>query len=662
MPRTRIAKSSRPADLRAALLCTVATIAGAQPGPSAPAQHADAYAQVREEFRLAYARAATPAPAADSDALEAYPLYPYLERARLVAALTAARGAVGEVDEAARAFLERHAYEPLAREARNAWLRSLARRKQWAAFAAQFRGSADPSLRCEMLNARIALDDTAGLAEAIVGEWLTGSQLPPECEAPFQWLRARAALTPELVERRVRLLLENGQASFARVIARPLPAERAAPLIAWADLLERPAAALDALASQESPPVETEALIAGWTRLARNDPGAALARFDGFAASVSGAAIRSRIALALALGLAWDRRAEALDLFARVPLADLDDNALAWRARAALWARDWRTAASAIDGMSQAQRALPRWRYWAARAAAAQGDGDRARGLYESVLASDNYYAAVAAARLGRPAEPHPEPLPSDADALRALEARPGLVRAHELLRCGLPLAAAAEWSSVYAALEEPERLQAIHLAARWGWHDISVQTATRHRVFFDYELLYPQPYEREVRAAAQVANLATPLIYGVIRQESLFRADAVSTAGALGLAQLTPDTARIVARQIAHPVPRAADLFDPELNLRLGASYLRLLIDRYGGNLPVALAGYNAGPRAAARWLPAQPLDADIWIENIPFNETREYVQRVLWHSVVFGWLTTGAPQSTSSWLEPVGPLADEL
>jgi soluble lytic murein transglycosylase len=226
------------------------------------------------------------------------------------------------------------------------------------------------------------------------------------------------------------------------------------------------------------------------------------------------------------------------------------------------------------------------------------------------------------------------------------------LIRARELLLAGLPVAAANEWAASYASASPEERRQLIHLAARWGWHDVSVATATRENVFFDYAALYPRPYADEVRSAAEHARIAIPLLYGVIRQESLFRPDAVSSAGALGLAQLTPATARTVARHAREPVPRTADLLEPRVNLRLGASYLRMLMDRYGEQLPVALAAYNAGPNAAERWLPETPQDADVWVENIPYNETRDYVQRVLWHSVVFGWLQTGAPQDTALWV----------
>jgi soluble lytic murein transglycosylase len=141
-------------------------------------------------------------------------------------------------------------------------------------------------------------------------------------------------------------------------------------------------------------------------------------------------------------------------------------------------------------------------------------------------------------------------------------------------------------------------------------------------------------------------------LLYGVLRQESLFRPDAASSAGALGVAQLTYATARETARRWQLPVPKREDLFDPAVNITLGAAHFAELLERFDSQVPVALSAYNAGPAAAERWLPPQAVDSDVWIENIPYNETRAYVRRVLWHSMVFSWLETGREQSAREWL----------
>ncbi|MGH8189600.1 MAG: transglycosylase SLT domain-containing protein, partial [Steroidobacteraceae bacterium] len=355
---------------------------------------------------------------------------------------------------------------------------------------------------------------------------------------------------------------------------------------------------------------------------------------------------------------AWDRDPEALRYFERVVRRDLDDYALEWRTRAAVWAGNWKGVTGAIASMSDAHRTQARWRYWAARAAEQSGDSQLARQLYTSTLPDDNFYSLMAAARLGEPLAPHPEKLVVDEVDIGEIERMPALLRARELWWCAMRDLAAAEWAHGYEVLPQPSRVQAIHLATRWGWHEQAIMTATQLRVFNDYALLYPQPFDREVRRAAELSKLPGDLIYGVMRQESLYRADAVSTAGARGLLQMILDTARRTARTWKQPRPTADDLFDPRVNISLGAAHMRTLVDRFAGQTIVALAGYNAGPNAARRWLPTRPVETDVWIENIPYNETRTYVQRILWHSLVFRWLKTGESQKTDAWLAQVTPV----
>jgi peptidoglycan lytic transglycosylase len=632
---------------------------------AAAADEADRWAEARKLFTAAYAAAEAGVVAprdGDPKALRQYPLYPYLQRARIARGLDEVGERWTPVDDAARKFLDRHTTEPVAEDLKALWLGTLASRAQWKAFVAHYDPAAtDPVLGCDLLRARIALGRTADLVPLALDRWLTGERLPAECEPVFQWLRDRGDLPNELIAERAKLLLANGQTAFARVIARRLPQQSAAPLLQWAELLEDPQEGIDALlgdaalAEQAMP----EALLAAWSKLARDNPPAAIERFTQFTAVTHpDAKTKSQYALALALGLAWDRRAtEALHVFATVDTADLDDYARGWQARAALWAADWRQVQESVAEMSPLQQAAPRWRYWAARAAEQLGDQARARALYELVIPSDNYYAASSAARLGRLVEPHPEQLPYDSDDVDAIARRPEFVRSLELLRCGLRIAAVKEWLAGIAQLDAGSRSQAIRLATQWQWHDVAVALATRENVFFDYALLYPRPYDVEIESASSSAGVDAPLFYGVVRQESLFRPDAVSPSGAVGLAQLMPGTARRLARANQQPVPSATDLFDPAVNLRLGAAHLRELIDRFDGQLLAALAAYNAGPLPVDRWLPEEPMDADIWVENIPYNETRDYVQRVLWHSVVFGWLTSGEDQDFGRWSRPIVP-----
>src|SRR5690606_1064679 len=177
-----------------------------------------------------------------------------------------------------------------------------------------------------------------------------------------------------------------------------------------------------------------------------------------------------------------------------------------------------------IERMSSETRNETRWRYWAARAAEATGNRGRARELYRAILPRDNYYSAMAAARLGMPATPRHRPVPPDESRLARLESLPPFVRARELYFSRLPWLATLEWQHASAQLDADDGLQTIHLAMRWGWYDLGVATATAHDVYDDYRLLYPTPYDAEVLAAAERTGIDPTLLYAVIRQESLFR------------------------------------------------------------------------------------------------------------------------------------------
>jgi soluble lytic murein transglycosylase len=632
--------------------------------PLACAAASDPLKHTREAFKDAYAKVATvplDQQGKDSEGLRRYPLYAYLQAARIKRALAESGNDLGPADQLAETFVTQYPREPVGRDLRNAWLSSLATRMQWQKFLEHYQDeSASDSLRCQSFTARIALGQTEDLALDVARQWLTPSSLP-DCEPAFTWMRNEQALTPDLIEQRVRRALETNNAAFAKQIAVQLPPERSAPLLRWAALIETPLKQIDALIASPDLQIEPKAQLAGWTRLARVDRDGALRRYDSFVqARGLTEETASPYALALALALAWDRRPEAPDYFKRVQPNEFDDSAREWYARAALWNSDWKLAANIIAAMPDQQRTMPRWRYWAARAAEKNGDPKLARQLYESVLLDDNFYSIMSAARLDRPVAPHPEKLTLDQPQIKRMEEIPAMIRARELLLSDMRQQAGSEWAYAFEQLNPAARTQAVHLAARWGWYEQAISTASLQRVFNDYELLYPQPYDAEVLTAAKLTGLAPELIYSVMRQESLFRRDAMSSAGARGLLQMLPETARRTARKWNRPRPDADDLFDPVVNVPLGAANLRTLIDRFGGQTLVAIAGYNAGPNAASRWLPSESLDPDVWIENIPYNETRNYVQRILWHNVVFSWLKKGEPQKVDAWLARIAPLSE--
>jgi soluble lytic murein transglycosylase len=624
---------------------SVAVTSGAAPGAITPADFVAAMQRARSNL---------PEPP-DPPALRAYPIYDYLVAARLRRDL--AFTPTDELDGTIDAFLRAHEGQPVAHALKHQWLASLAQRRRWDWFLPRSADAGDPVLVCDRLAGRLATGDAEKAADRLgadaLARWSVPQRLPIECAPVVAWLRTQGLITPALLESRARAALAGGDPALAREFVAEVPAERARPLDQWLQLLETPKTAVTALAAAPNSPVEPEALLAGFTRLSNTDAASAaellpevLARPD------VTAALRGRLQRAYALGAAYARRPAAVSAFDAVPDDLLDGQVREWRVRAALWAGDFQKALEWTEDMPASLAVQPKWRYWRARAAAATAGAEAAAPLYSAIAGSRDYYGYLAADRLRQPYNLNIRPTPDDAAAQASLAADPGLVRAHALFDCDMADDAAAEWNAVLSSARPATKVQAAHLASRWGWYAEAISMLAQADSWDDVVLRYPRPYLAEVAGASKLAQVPEDWLLAVIRQESLYRKDAVSRADARGLMQMQPATASAVA----HRWHRDA-LFDPAVAVPLGAAYLHELLERYGNQLELSLAAYNAGPVSVARWLPAQPIDADVWIENIPYAETRGYVQHVLEHIVAFAVMRDAEPPRLSGLLPPVRP-----
>jgi soluble lytic murein transglycosylase len=626
--------------------------------PLRVAAQADPLAPARAEFVAALA--AVPrgdAGVADSVLLRSYPLYPYLEAERLAWQL--ARGA-SPPDALIGEYLQRNGDAPWTRSLRADWLGSLAARARWTEFLAHdIEARADTTLRCQRLEALLASGASPAPVEPALAIWRTGAELPAACAPVFDALRAQGLLGVEQVAERTRLALEAGKVGVARMLIRQLPEAQRGSYQLWLDAINEPARHLERAIALG---VDPKGAIDGFTKLARanaDEAAVTLARIER-ACAAPACVLRTpgtvgEMRREIALNLAWSRRPETVAMFRMVPQEALDERAHEWRVRAALWAGDWVQAHAWIAALPAALAEQPRWRYWRARSAQKLDRAEAARPDYERLAQENGYYAVLAAERLDRAYTPRAQARPSDPAARELIATMPGLQRAREAWRIEQRAWARSEWNEATASFDAAHLLEAARLAASWGWHLQTVATATRAEVFDDFDLLYPRPYEAELTAAARRVQLPAEWVWGVLRQESLYDPRARSSANALGLLQLLPATARNVARRNGFPAPSEASLFDPPTNLLLGTHYLREQYETFGGRFVLVLGAYNAGPNAVRRWLPAAPMETDVWIENVPFNETRSYIQRIVWHSTVFAWEASGKPQRITPWLVPI-------
>jgi soluble lytic murein transglycosylase len=504
----------------------------------------------------------------------------------------------------------------------------------------------DPLLTCERLAGLLATGATAALASEALARWSLPQKQPAQCGDAFNWLHQQGLTTPALAESRARAALLSDNSGLAREFAADVPAPRATELLRWSDLLESPKSALNVLATHPALPIEADALAAGFDKLARSDVQAAFALLPQLSARPdSTPALQSRLQRSAALGAAYDRDPRALAAFENLPLDAVDNQVQEWRVRSALYAGDFDKARSWTEQMPTPLASLPRWRYWHARAVAATTGEDAAAPLFAELADLRDYYGYLAADRLHRSYRLNARAAPDDLATQRTLAGEPALIRAHELFDCELSDEGASEWNSVMTDAGNALKVQAARLAARWGWYSQSIATLAQSGEFDDLNLRYPRPYADSVMQAGKLTQLSDDWILGVMRQESLFRRDAVSRADARGVMQMLPATASAVARRWHMTPPSRDALFDPTIAVPLGAAYLRELLDKYAGSLPLALAAYNAGPAAVERWMPPRSMEAAVWIENIPYNETRGYVQRILEHIVAFAYVRGAEP-----------------
>jgi soluble lytic murein transglycosylase len=540
-------------------------------------------------------------------------------------------------------FLARHAGTYLAELLRGDWLRELGRRGQWQAFEREFGPLAqeDLELRCYGWSARLARGDGEAAAEARIA-WLEPRELPEGCVQLSDKLLKSGDIDSARIWQRVRLLLENGQVSAARRALGYLPAteqpdERLLTQAAVGPqkLLAQPPKHLERRATRE-------VLLFAATRLARSDAGAAAAVLEGELGQRLPAQERGYLWVRVATQAATAHMTEALDWYARAGDAPLADEHLVWKARAALRAGEWRTLREAIDPMSILARQDPAWTYWYGRALAAQGDPAGARAYYLRLAGQPYYYALLASEELGQEASiPQPFHVPAE-DEVDAARRHAELSRALELFRLGLRAEATKEWMFAVRGMEDRELLAAAELARRAGVYDRAIGTASRTERLHDYRIRYLAPFREVFTASAGAYDLEEAWVLGVVRQESRFIVDARSGTGAAGLMQLLPHTARWVAQKIGYRGYSAKRVADVDTNITLGTRYLKFVLDGTGHPV-LASAAYNAGPNRARRWVAARAMEGAVFVETIPYGETREYVKRVLANTVHYALLLEG-------------------
>jgi soluble lytic murein transglycosylase len=567
--------------------------------------------------------------------LKDYPVVAYL-------GYDAFKKRLSTVDETeVKDFIDAHWDYPFIYHLRSKWLNILVKRGAWQDYLDFYDDRNETRFKCLALTAKLKTGKTKNIAEQIRPIWLSGYSQPDECDEPFQYFLSAIDNPDEVIWLRIEKAFEARRPALAGYLAKKLDEKDQAVVKIWDQAHRHPQKTLDRIGSISDSEINRKIILHAVDRLARRDSLLSLEYWN---------RIRSefhfeneqvlKIDQRIALSSAFQHKARAKELLEKLSDDMKTDNVYLWLARIYLRDEDWIGLVRTINTMPGHLKKEAEWVYWLARAYQKSGHEVKAQDIYQKLSRRSTYYGFLAADRSGN--EYHIDnqrinrQIPFQEQQLLAKSIH--LLRARELFFLNRQLEARREWFQGIRKLNKEEIKQAASMASSWKWHDNAIKTVAKTGFQKDYDLRFPMPYRDLVMDEVDKHQLDLSVIYGVIRRESLFDPLAKSRVGALGLMQLMPYTARRVAKKLGLKRPAQNDILEVDNNIRLGTEYFKTVLDQFDENIPLAAAAYNAGPRNVTKWLPEQePLSADLWVETVPFKETRNYVQAILAYSTIF-------------------------
>ncbi|QDL55895.1 lytic transglycosylase domain-containing protein [Rhodoferax aquaticus] len=620
---------------------------------------------------------------ADQAVMDMAQAYKQRDKRKLAALLPQARGSLLEpwaayweisarLDEAPvreiQEFMTRYSGSYQEDKLRNEWLLKMGRDRDWASFNREypkFRMNDDRSVRCYGLLADY-LSSGTDIKSQVQSTWLSLKDADEGCASAAEQLLKDHSVMAQVAWVRARLGMENDRLRVAT---------QAVGLLnpSWVKTVNaiylNPGKYLNDKLTALRP--QTRELVSlALIRQAYLDPEEAAVEVE----KLRWRAQLTKEERSWIYGVIGKRAAQKLsndapNYFAKAQVQHLHEDHLAWMARAALRTGRWNQVTEAIAAMPDSLRQDPTWVYWRARALMIQAQTESARAeslrLLESIASPRGFYEQLALEELGQRITTPPRPEPLTSEEREAARQNQGLARALYAIQIGMRSEGVREWNystnlHVRGGLDDRSMLAAADLACRAEVWDRCINSSERTKISTDQEQRFPMPFKAAVLARTKQIGLDPAFVYGLIRQESRFIMDAQSHVGASGLMQVMPATAKWTAKKIGLTDFRASDINDRDTNIAIGTGYLKLVLDNFGGSMPMAAAAYNAGPNRPRMWRGqdgAATLEGAIWAENVPFTETRDYVKKVLSNATNYAALITGQSQSLKARLGTVGP-----
>jgi soluble lytic murein transglycosylase len=572
--------------------------------------------------------------------LQHYPLLPYLEYQELTNRL------ISLPKQEVQTFFARYPDSFLSERLTHRWLRTLAQRERWADYLQFYdKRLTDPELACLHLRARLATGDKTALND-VTPLWNIEQAQSKACDPVFSDWRKAGLMTPELIwERHLKAVIASNK-GLANYLTNMLPAADR-PMAALLQQVDANPRLLKQTAkfSKQSPKMK-DVILHGLEKLARTNAKEALALWRGYdAQQLFDDSDRVDLKYHIALRLLYqDHEVDAEKLVASTPNLTRVD-LLEWLLRESLRKQDWERVNEWIARLPEDTRKTERWRYWQARTMEEldikEINGETPSSIYNSVAPARSFYGFLAADKTGVNYHLLDRPMTFTDEQIKAVENAQGVLRAREFFARGELGAANREFFHTTRRMPLEQMVIAGRLAEKLGWYRNAIQVMADAQYWDDLQVRFPIVYKEHVAKAAKQTSVNPLFIFAVTRQESAFVPDAKSTAGAVGLMQLLPATAKQTAQKNGLSFT-PQDLIHPEKNIALGSRYLDHLLGVFDGNRILAAAAYNAGPTRVKKWLNKEKgaqLPYDVWIETIPFKETRGYVQNILSFSVIYAY-----------------------
>jgi len=562
--------------------------------------------------------------------LHFYPLQPYLDQRILMDKMRISK--VKEISE----FLTKYKGTPLDWPLRKRWLTYLAKRKRESLFLEFYQPTSDAELTCYYLRYQLKASATAAQIMPQVSKlWLVGKSQPKACDPLFKaWIKA-GYLTQDKVWQRIALAADGGKHTLIPYLTTLLPKQEQHLAKLWHKVRRDPAYITKLTRFKNKSAKETQIITYGLKRLIWRSPSRALSTYkkskDVFPFTEQQ---QQQITLKFALALASKNHPQAQVWLKQVDAAVIDSNVVQWRIANTLRANDWQATKDELESFPQSQQEKIQWRYWYGRTLVALGDNAGGEMILKDIAKQRHYYGFLAASYLELPFDFQDKPLQVSQQEKDILLANPAAKRAFEFFFLNRFHHARKEWNYWLTQLDDREKLVAAKIANEAGWYDRAIFTLSRVGYLDDVDLRFPLAFDEEITKYATNHKINPAWAFAITRRESSFMSDANSSAGAKGLMQVMPATAKqLIKRTVSQKY-----LLNSRNNINLGTKYLRKLLDRYDGNAVLATASYNAGPYRVSRWIKdIESLPADMWIETIPFKETRDYVKSVMAYQQIY-------------------------